>query len=850
MRIRIYLLGLTCCLLFSGTAGAQVSQPSEASIEFFESRIRPALVKYCYQCHSLEHGDSRAGLLVDTRAGLLEGGDSGPAVVPHQLDESLLWDAINWDGYEMPPSQPMPDDLIADFKTWIEMGAPDPRSRELLTHQSKITDRDIEAGQQHWAFQSPVPQTGTTIDTLVADRLQAADLQCAPPAEARDLLRRLNYGLVGLPPTPREIKAFEKAFKKDADAAIVAKTDQLLKQPQYGERWGRHWLDVARYAESAGVINMTFPHAWRYRDYVFDSFNNDTPYDQFLTEQIAGDLLPIESEAQFQKNLIATGFLAVGAKRLNEKNPRVYDADLIDEQIDAVTQATMGMTVACARCHDHKFDPIPTRDYYALAGIFGSTKTFYGTVGGQQNHRPGDLLELPIKNSQQKGSRSSAELKAQLKKLDEKKQELLDAVAAGGERVRIDFLKLRNRRQRVEGELATLNSDGTKKTVAMGVQDAAEISNAHILIGGEVDYQAQEVQRGFLQVLKEVNFEVTDDTSSGRLELAQAIASPDNPLTARVMVNRIWMHLLGDPLVGTPNNFGMSGMAPENQQLLDYLAGRFVKQGWSVKSLIREIVSSDTYRRSAQFIEANHAVDPDNKLLWRASPRLLDAESLRDTVLMAAGQLDLQRPAGSEVSQIGDTHFDRTGGQRVFDDNPLYRSVYLPVVRNGLNESMSLFDFPDPSASNAARSNSIVPTQALFMLNSEFAATQSRAMASQLVKQYRTTELQVKNAFWQLYGRPATDVEIEASKQFFNDFVSAARPIVTPPSVDNPSRRMNRRGGKRSRDSDSMPNRKRNRRKQPVAETANNTPPLSPDIAKLAAFCQTLMASAEFRILN
>lgn len=835
-------------LLSLNSAAAQ--SPSPQQVKFFETNIRPALVKYCYQCHSVEEGDSRAGLLVDTREGLLQGGDSGPAIAPGQLDESLLWDAINWDSYEMPPSQKMPPAVIAHFKTWIEMGAPDPRERKIQTVNTKITQADIDKGKQHWAYQPPVSKTGASIDGLVQQKLQEHNLTPVQSADALTLLRRLSFDITGLPPTAEDIAVFKKAWDRNADSATSRKIDELLKQPQYGERWGRHWLDVARYAESSGVYNTTFPHAWRYRDYVIESFNNDTPYDRFLAEQIAGDLLPAKNDLQRQKHLIATGFLAVGTKRLDERNPRQFEADLVDEQIDTLTQAVLGMTVSCARCHDHKFDPIPANDYYALAGIFQSTKTFYGTKAGGQNKRPGDLLPLPILDRTTMGSQSVSELEAKIRELRKERASMRSKTEPGGDKDVKAFARLRRREASLAGELSNLNNDGSRKTFGMGVQEAEQFVDANILVAGDVDQPAQSVPRGFLQVLGDVNFQVADPKSSGRKELVDAVASKNNPLTARVMVNRIWMNLLGRPLVATPNNFGLAGMEPENQQLLDYLAVRFMQQGWSVKKLIREITLSETYQRASQYNKQNYAVDPDNRWLWRANPRQLDAESLRDATLMLAGHLDLQPPQGSEVTDLGDTKFGRGDSVNNFVQDNRHRSVYLPIIRDQLQESLKLFDFPDPNISSASRSESIIPTQALYLMNGDFVATQSRAMAVALTAQFKTTNERVRHAFLQTYGRPATDKEIQASVQFFKAFPltqQTASATSSPSQTTTPRRR---RGNAAQQNGSAM--QRGRRRANQAAATPTNTSPASANqlLQTLTVFCQTLMATAEFRILD
>ena len=809
-------------LLFPGVALTQ--QPSAAQVKFFESHIRPALVKYCYSCHSVD-GESRGGLLLDTRQGWLQGGDGGQAIVPGKPEVSLLWEAINWEGYEMPPSKKMPADVIAKFKEWIEMGAPDPRERKILVHTGKISKEDIEKGMTHWAFQPPNADVDATIDSLVSKKLVEVGLAPVPPADQFTLLRRLYFDLVGLPPSPEEIVAFNKAWLKDADAAIDAKVEELLNRPQYGERWGRHWLDLARYAESSGSRNLSYPHAWRYRDYVIDSFNNDTPYDRFIMEQIAGDLLSVKTDVQWQQNLIGTGFLAIGLKHHDEKNPRKFIADLVDEQIDTTTQAILGLTVSCARCHDHKYDPIPTADYYALAGIFQSTQTYYGTSRVGQNHRPSPLLHLPIEDNETAVSRrvNVAAVKAKIAELERE----LRASKNGKEK-----REIRNKRNRLAAQLAEVNSDGIPMSVAMGVQDADLIVNANILLGGEVEKPAQQVPRGFIQLFGDLNFTVSDKESSGRLKLAEAMASKNNPLTARVMVNRIWMHLLGRPLVGTPSNFGVSGIKPENQELLDYLAVRFMDEGWSVKSIIREIVTSATYRRSSSYSEVNDTRDPDNVFLWRVNPRHIDAEALRDAMLAVAGQLDLERPRGSAVGVSG-----RPGAVDPDANNP-YRSIYLPIVRDQLPAALDLFNFADPNATNAGRSHSIVPTQALYLMNNQFVTSQAQAMAMRLENEYTHSDEQIRYAFAYAYGRPASKDELKASEQFFREFDPSRLINSTSSSGESGPER---RGSRGRRNQGSRRGGQENAELRSVPRAKNQA---------LAVFCQALMASARFRILD
>lgn len=848
-RLMLSLIAVVSLLTTTDESLAQVSNYSDEQLQFFEKNIRPAFAKYCYECHSVESGTTRGGLLVDTREGLLTGGDSGAAINPGSFEENLLWEAINWDSYEMPPSQKMPDEVIAHFKTWIKMGAPDPRVRERVEFKTKMTPAVIEEGKQHWAFQSPKRSAGSEIDEFIAGRLKSEGLKPVKPADSLTLLRRLNFDLIGLPPTLKEIRAFDSAWKRNRNRAIQSKVDELQKRSQFGERWGRHWLDVARYADTSGNINVAYPQAWRYRDYVIEAFNKDTPYDRFIQEQIAGDLLPVKTDEKWQENLIATGFLAVGMKRHDERNPKKFTMDMVDEQIDTMTQSILGITVACARCHDHKSDPIPTSDYYSLAGIFLSTQTLYGTVWGQQNHRPSDLLLLPIldKNSGYNGP-SSVQLKKQIAEQQSEVRRMAAAARESGERVQRDFVSIRNRIAKLEGILATLNEDGTQKTFGMGVQEGSKFVNASILINGEVERPAQEVPRGFLQVLNGVSAPSIAKDSSGRRELAEFLTSKDNPLTARVMANRVWMQLFGRPIVESPNNWGPTGIEPTHPELLDHLAIRFMDNDWSVKSLIREIVLSDAYQRSSTFVTSNSNVDPDNKFLWRMSPRQLDAEVMRDAMLAAGGNLDLSRPKSS-VAEWGDGRVDR-GPQseaRIHEINN-YRSVYLPVIRDTVNEALELFGFPDPNMTSAGRRASIVPTQALYVMNGDFAIQQSGQMADAMLAASSDPAEQVQWAFLTAYGRPATTNELQASVKFIRSMASAKVATTTSPEASGPQ-------GRRRRDREQN-GRPANSGRPGMRRRPNGTGPgqgqasSSPERNALMLFCQTLMASADFRILN
>ncbi len=840
-------------------------------IEFFESKIRPVLVRECYGCHSKNSGKARGGLQLDTKMGALLGGDSGPAIVPGSLEDSPLWSAINYEDFSMPPSKQLSHDIIGDFAAWIEMGAPDPRGQEKMQANATVTAKDIKQGKQFWSFQKPtkpsVPdvQNGQwsehPIDRFVLQKLEANDLEPAADADPHTLLRRLCFDLIGLPPTGEQIQWFLSQWHQDPDQAVVQAVDFLLDSERFGERWGRHWLDVARYAESSGKeINATFPHAWRYRDYVIDAFNQDKPYDQFLREQIAGDLLPVKTDEDWTENLIATGFLAIGPKTLTEQNPRQFSMDLIDEQIDVATRVVLGISVACARCHDHKFDPIPQSDYYAMAGIFTSTNTYYGTLDTQQNRRPSRLIELPIDdpNSFDRSLSESEiqQLKEQLEQKAAEFQELLQSrrqarrnpeSQVNPQNLFRQVAVVRTQMAALESVLESHDEQGQPRSFCMGVQPADRPVNAHLLVRGEIDQPAQEISRGFVQVISGGPIKVREN-STGRLELARWMTSDQNPLTARVMVNRIWQHLLGQGIVETTENFGSTGQPPSHPALLDYLAVSFMESDWSIKSLIRQVATSRTYRMSSQFDAESFDVDPDNRWLWRASPRRLDAEVLRDAMLSISDQLTTERPRASNVAKGGETvvrngnlrntadlvlagsmmarddrrpmadansdQMDRrrdfrrraaarTGRPNVtaisLDPMTDYRSVYLPIVRDNIPRSLAVFDFAESSMVVGQRETSNTPDQGLYFMNNEFVIRQSDLFAQRLLDHSSQVSEQIEQAFLLAYGRPGTEREQAAARDFYDSF-----------------------------------------------ETGGNDEAAE----KLRCLCQAIMAAAEFRILN
>ena len=792
---------------------------SAEQLKFFESKIRPVLVRECYSCHSDRAGQKKGGLLLDTKVRMEIGGDSGPAIVPGDLDESLLWNAINHEDFVMPPRKKLSDREISNFKAWIEMGAPDPRKSKVAKIQSTVSDKDIKEGRKFWSFVKPkkqaVPEISDSawarneIDHFVFEKRNADHMQHAGDADPNSLLRRLTITLSGLPPNPEQVQWFSEKYAEDPDAAIERVVDRLLDNESFGERWGRHWLDVVRYAESTGrEVNATYPEAWRYRDYVIDSFNADKPYDEFLQEQIAGDLLPVKNDEEWAENLVATGFLAMGPKSLTERNARQFNLDLVDEQIDVTTRVVLGVSVACARCHDHKFDPIQQKDYYAMAGIFESTTTHYGTLDSPQNRRPSNLLVLPVSKPGPGSVALSNEQVETLKiRLGELKEELSDVQRELREARRKkddnanQIKKLGNLNRvvtqiaAVESQLNSIDDEGNPRSFCMGAQEKDEPHDARLLVRGEFDQPTEPVKRGFVQVISRKQPRIRDN-SSGRLELARWMTDNKNPLTARVMVNRIWQHMFGNGIVKTPENFGATGLQPSHPELLDYLALEFMENDWSIKHMVRRMANSRTFRMSSEFNAYSYEKDPENTLLWRANPRQLDAESLRDSMLFASGAIDKNRPHGTVVAKAGmtvvrdgqmistrmvDTDSSMMSSQRrvrrlrnlrtvKIDQYEEFRSVYLPVLRDSLPRALEVFDFAEPGMVVGKRETSNTPSQGLYLLNNEFVLKQSRILAERLMEEASSTRDRILLAFLLAYGRKATDQEVAAAEKFYQDF--------------------------------------------------------------------------------
>ncbi|MFT5470397.1 MAG: hypothetical protein ACI8UO_005525 [Verrucomicrobiales bacterium] len=1014
-------------------ADAEATPLDAAQVEFFEQKIRPVLAEHCYECHSASSKKVKGGLLLDFRDATRKGGDSGAAVVPENIEESLLISALRHDEFEMPPKGKLPDSVIADFVKWVEMGAPDPRGGEMAI----ASTIDFEAAGKHWAYQPiTTPELPTVrnpnwrksdIDDFTLAKMEQLNLQPVEPAGKRELIRRATFDLTGLPPSPEEVTAFLEDVSPQAFEKVV---DRLLESEHYGERWARYWLDVARYAEDqAHSSSARNTNGFRYRDWVVAAFNSDMPYDRFVKLQIAGDLIEAEPEAAHD-HLVALGLFGLGARYYKNSDKAKAAADELDDRIDTLTRGFLGLTVSCARCHDHKFDPIPTQDYYSLAGIFQSSKLNDAPLcppeevqaynAGQQRIKTldadlkrfqaaekssaaeskvgdiakyieaiwryriaesrgqslktkalaesNDLNEFLLKrwinflHPKEKGKVSELEpwfalnlddaqeidqipdtvrtvalgFQAQVQKLiavrdglapsnlvergdDEPHhpgsprfvtplvtkvrpaagidvdirgaKQLFLVVSDGGngkscdhadwveprligdkgelkltevswtsiegssgtptrngkgKAIRVggktypngigvhapnvivydvpegydrfkaiggldnsgsdqaacgdqasvqfsvytekpiagpakavpgkdlltkvlgkdgpfavsdkDLEKFRTAGKREEFEKLRADIEEAKKSapamyaVAHGYAEAGA-ADMRVFVRGNPARQREVAPRRFLRILAgESRPHYTN--GSGRRELAEAIASRDNPLTARVIVNRIWQHHFGRGIVATPSNFGKLGEAPTHPELINYLAARFLESGWSIKTLHREIMRSSTYQLSTAFSESNANIDGDNRFLWRMNRRRLDVEAWRDALLDVSGRLD--RTLGGPSTDLSDA-------------NNVRRTVYARISRHELDNLLRLFDFPDANITSSKRSETTVPLQQLFVLNSAFMVEQAKAFSERLHREAPDNDnVKIRRAFALAYSRPPTELEIELGLAFLS----------------------------------------------------------------------------------
>ena len=750
--------------------------------DLFEKRVRPILVNNCYACHGPAAGEGQAGLRLDSLEGMLRGGRSGPSVVPGEPDRSLFIHAVNHDTFvQMPPKKKLPRTEIAALTRWVEAGAKWPNSSlppqpEPERAPAREQPRYSQAQIDHWAFQPvrepPLPkapdsrQPRSPIDRFLRAALEAKGLTPAQPADKRTLIRRATIDLHGLPPTPAEVDAFLADEAPDAFAKVV---DRLLASPRYGERWGRHWLDVARYADSNGMDdNIVHGDAWRYRDYVIQAFNDDKPYDRFVREQLAGDLMTDWGDANRAESLIATGFLMLGPKMVGEDDAVKQKLDFADEQLATTARAFMGLTIDCARCHDHKFDPIPTEDYYSLLGIFTSTKTVL-------TYRVTSKLNAVALYSESDERRLS-EIEDEFDFHD-------------------DFVTNSN--------LATTPEevfDEHKEAIRVAKQEyecipkamavvEGEIADLPVMIRGSHLTPGAPAPRGFPAILGGRDREQSSigPDRSGRLELARWLSRPDHPLTARVMVNRVWKGHFGEGIVRTTDNFGLLGDRPDNPALLDWLAARFVESGWSIKAMHRLILLSEAYRMSSQPNAVHAAIDPENRLLWRMHRRRMEAEVVRDSLLAVAGNLD-DRPGGRALPYDNFVNLNGDGKSR---DPALYasnrRAVYLPVLRSALYEVFETFDFANPSTIQGRRQTTTVAPQALFMMNSELMDQASRSLADRIVRENERDVDRLRAAYRLVHLRPPDGDESERATDFLKRYEQAVRAAEGEPAKKRPS---------------------------------------------------------------
>jgi hypothetical protein len=748
-------------LLLANTAQAQ----SEAET-FFETRIRPVLAGTCFKCHG--GNKVSAGLRVDTRQALLRGGESGPAVAPGAPKLSLLIQALRHTAgadIKMPPNQKLSDRTIADFERWVKEGAIWPAAAPRV---------DAFAAGKHWAFvpvRKPQPSCDPSgwacgpLDCFIAAGQRQRGVRPVAAADRRTWLRRVTFDLIGLPPTPEEIAAFLADSSAEAHARVV---DRLLASPRYGERWGRHWMDLVRYADTAGDnADYPIPEAALYRDYVIDSFNADKPYDDFLREQLAGDLLAREGPpAKYAERTIATTYLALSRRYLTAPYEQWHLT--LEDTIDATGRAFLGLTLRCARCHDHKFDPIRQEDYYALYGIFASTQFPYAgseEFASKKFPRAHFVPLLPPADAQPK-----------LEVYRKKRAELRNQIAR---------MEKENPRQEklapLQKELFDLERTNLPPDLpgAYAVSDGKPI-DVPLQRSGDPERPGPLVRRGVPKFLAASRPFVIPPGSSGRLELARWLTAPDNPLTPRVMVNRIWQHHFGKELVPTPSNFGLSGQPPSHPELLDWLASRFIESGWSIKAMHRLIVLSQTYRLASVPDSVNAARDPGNSGYWHFDRRRLDAEAIRDAILAVSGTLDLRRPGRHPFPPI--TAWGWTQHAPFKEVYPSqHRTVYLMTQRHQRHPFLALFDGPDTNVTTDTRTRSTVPLQALYLMNNPFVTAQANALATRLLSGSPELRQRVHRGYELAWGRLPVDAEIETARHYLESYEQELGRLDAPP---------------------------------------------------------------------
>jgi len=731
------------------------SDPSATEIEHFEKKIRPLLHTHCYSCHSSNAKVVQGGLRLDGRDYLLTGGDSGPAVLPGKPLESLLIQSIQYsgDGYDMPPDGKIPDSDIELLVDWVRRGAAFPAGE--IAEEKKQSTINWEEGRQFWSFQPlarpPLPtlagdaQLEGRIDAFISKKLEDFGLSSSPLADRATLIRRVSLNLTGLPPTPEEVDRFVSDQSLHAYDHLI---DSLLASPHYGERWGRIWLDLARYADTTESWLGSTPNSHLYRDWVVRALNDDLPYDDFIRRQLATDALPETG----LDDLPALGFLGLSPTYFKElllppDIIKVLVADEWEERVDAVSRTFLGLTIACARCHDHKFDPISNADYYALAGVFASTRMADRPMIPAEQYAPVEIAKKKV-----------AELEAELVKLRKQNPKLEDKITS----LEAEIANLKQSTPFYDTPLANVVTDESLHVILAGADPQSgskldyrpEPQDLNVFIRGNPNKLGPLVPRRFISVLSPAEPRPLIN-GSGRVDLAEAILSEAAPLVARVMVNRVWLAHFGRGLVETPSNFGRLGAAPSHPELLEDLAARFVDNGWSLKWLHREILKSATYRQSSHFDEASFAIDPDNRWLWRMNRRRLDIEPWRDAMLTVAGSIDLT-----------------LGGPSLAADSPsnVRRTIYTTVHQRELTKMLQLHDFPDPSLHSPQRMDTTTPLQGLYVLNSPFMTAQATALVKRLWEEAPADDdARLRHAYRLVFGRQPSKNELSVASTYLRD---------------------------------------------------------------------------------
>ena len=727
---------------------ADLRATDESGAAFFERHIRPILVDHCYECHSEEAGEQQGGLLLDRQSGWIEGGERNKAVVPGQVEASLLVTAVRYqqDDMQMPPDGKLSDEKIELLERWIRDGAPGPKENMGETEFSRLGDQPFifEQAAKHWSFKKVVRPTlpvvenrlwsRSDVDRFIYHKLDQEGLSPSRRASPRELYRRLRYSLTGLPPTKQEIEDFTKRVADNRQTVIDQTVDRLIESPAFGQHFARMWLDLARYADTDSSYRADtktphyFPFAFTYRDYVVDAFNADRPYDQFLKEQFAADLLGISEDAP---ETAALGFLGVAPHAKRAPN------EALDDWIDVTTRGLMGLTVACARCHDHKYEPIPTVDYYSLRGVFASL----------DRPSPLDEKRQPILASYQPRPGEVAEYQKLRAVIDKK------ITAAEGKKAKGNNRSVSEKIRETELAQLLLFHPGAPAR-SMVVVEKKRKPRSFVHVRGDVRARGDNAPPRFLKVL-EPEQAVFSAADSGRLDLVNRIATADNPLTARVYVNRIWGYLVGSHIVATPSDFGLQGDRPTHPELLDFLAADFVENGWSTKRLVRQIVTSEMFAQSSQDNRASHdaatretntVLDPTNRFFWRSNRRHLSIEAIRDSILAVTGDLDVSvggraEPLWPETTLAATNPVGKqSAGKKPVAKKPatknqstdytLRRAIYGYINRFNLDPTLRAFDFPSPMQSQAGRGESIVAPQALFLMNSPFVTDQMQRLVT------------------------------------------------------------------------------------------------------------------------